>query len=131
MARPAIPSFCNPSTSIVHRTRPCKQFHCACMGFATFIHRCITASCAAQKAEENVMGKLTVSLGNPFLILLYSLALLSLGCAIGLYWRATPGMALCLAAIGSLLMVIHDMAMGVLWFVAAAKLFKAEQNGPR
>lgn len=63
------------------------------------------------------MGKLSVSLGNPFLILIYSLGLLLLGCAIGLYWKATPGTAFCVAALGAILMVIHDMAMGVMWFV--------------
>lgn len=60
--------------------------------------------------------KLYASLGNPFLIFLYSLAILLFGCAVGLHWKATPGGALCLAGLGALLMVIHDMAMGVLWF---------------
>lgn len=73
--------------------------------------------------KRTAMGKMTVSLGNPFLILLWSLAMLLLGCAIGLYWRATPGMAFCVAALGAVLMVIHDMAMGVLWFTVSAKLF--------
>lgn len=75
------------------------------------------------------MGKLTVSLGNPFLILLYSLALLSLGCTLGLHWRTTPCVAWFLTAITALLVVAHDMAMGMLWVMVTARLFKAEQNG--
>lgn len=68
------------------------------------------------------MGKISVTLANPFLIFLWSLAILLLGCAIGLHWKGTPGTALCVAAIGAVLMVIHDMAMGVLWFVVTAKM---------
>jgi len=75
------------------------------------------------------MGKLTVSLGNPFLILIYSLGLLLLGCAIGLHWKATPGLAFGIAALGAVLMVIHDMAMGVLWFWVTAKMFSKAQRG--
>ena len=77
------------------------------------------------------MGKLTVTFANPFLIFIWSLAMLSLGCAIGIHWSTTPDMAFCVAAIGALLMVIHDMVMSVLWFMAAAMLLKAQQGGPR
>jgi multisubunit Na+/H+ antiporter MnhB subunit len=76
--------------------------------------------------------KITASLGNPFLIFIYSLAILLLGCAIGLHWKASPGLALCLSAPGALLMVIHDMAMGVLWFWITARMFaKARQSSSR
>jgi multisubunit Na+/H+ antiporter MnhB subunit len=68
------------------------------------------------------MGKMTVTLGNPLLIFVWSLAMLMLGCAIGIYWKATPGMAFCLVALGAVLMVIHDMAMGLLWFAVTAKM---------
>jgi len=60
--------------------------------------------------------KIHATLGNPFLIFLYSLAILVLGCAIGIHWKAASGTAFCLAVLGALLMVIHDLAMGVLWF---------------
>lgn len=69
------------------------------------------------------MGKVTVTLANPILIFLWSLAILFLGCAIGLHWKGTPATACWMAALGALLMVIHDMAVGVLWFVVSAKLF--------
>lgn len=75
--------------------------------------------------------KITASLGNPFLIFLYSMAILLVGCAIGIHWRATPGVAFCMAVIGALLMVIHDMAMGVLWFTVAAKMVgRTRQDRP-
>jgi multisubunit Na+/H+ antiporter MnhB subunit len=68
------------------------------------------------------VGKITVSLGNPLLILIWSLAMLLLGCVIGMHWKATPGTAFCVAAVGAILMVLHDLGMGLLWFVASAKL---------
>lgn len=68
------------------------------------------------------MGKLTVTLANPLLIFVWSLAMLLLGCAIGLHWRTTPGMALCIAALGAALMVLHDLGMSLVWFTVTAKL---------
>ena len=65
--------------------------------------------------------QMSVTLGNPFLMFLYSLATLLLGCAIGLHWEAAPGMALCLATLGALLMVIHDLATGAVRFWIIAK----------
>lgn len=56
--------------------------------------------------------QMSVTLGNAFLIFLYSLAILLFGCAIALHCEATPGMVLCLATLGALLMVIHDLAIG-------------------
>lgn len=72
--------------------------------------------------------KMTASLGNPFLIFLYSVAILLLGCAIGLHWKGTPGTACWMAALRALLMVVHAMAMGVLWFWAAATMFAKTQQ---
>jgi hypothetical protein len=71
---------------------------------------------------------MSVSLANPFLILIWSMAMLLLGCAIGLYWKAAPGTALCVAAFGALLMVIHDLVTGVLWFWVTAKMVGQIQN---
>ena len=65
--------------------------------------------------------QMSVTLGNPILLFLYSLAILLFGCAIGLHWEATPGVASCLAALGALLMVIHDLATGAVWFWVIAK----------
>lgn len=75
------------------------------------------------------MGKITVTLANPVLIFLWSLAILLLGCAIGLHWKGTPGTAYWLAIVGALLMVIHDMAMGVLWFSVTARMFAKTRQG--
>lgn len=75
------------------------------------------------------MGKITVSLGNPILIFLWSLALLLLGCAIGLHWKSTPDTAYWLATLGGLLMVIHDLAMGILWFAVTTKLIGKSRQG--
>lgn len=72
-----------------------------------------------------------VRLGNPLLIFVYSLSILLLGCAIGLYWKAAPGMALCLALIGALLMVIHDLVTGILWFSVTAKMVGKTQDRSR
>ena len=78
---------------------------------------------------ENPKMKMTATLGNPLLIFLYSLAILLLGCAIGVHLKATPGTACWVAALGALLMVVHDMAMGVFWFWAAATMFAKTQQG--
>lgn len=75
------------------------------------------------------MGKISVSLGNPFLIFVWSFAMLLLGSAIGLYWKTMPGTAFCVAALGAVLMVVHDMAMGLLWFAVTTKLVAKTRQG--
>jgi hypothetical protein len=60
------------------------------------------------------------TLGNPILIMVYSAALLLIGCAIG-RWAHTPATALWLAIAGGVLMAIHDTATGVLWFWLTAR----------
>lgn len=65
--------------------------------------------------------QMSVTLGNPILMFLYSLAILLFGCSIGLHWEAAPGVALCLAALGALVMVVHDLATGAVWFWVIAK----------
>lgn len=74
------------------------------------------------------MGKLTVTLGNPFLIFVRSLAMLLLGCAIGLHWKGTSSTACWLTVLGALLMVIHDLGMGVFWFRTAAMMLARNQQ---
>ncbi len=64
--------------------------------------------------------KMNVTLGNPFLIAIYSAALLLIGCAIG-RWAHTPATALWLAIAGGVLMAVHDTVTGVLWFWLAAR----------
>ena len=71
---------------------------------------------------------MNVRLANPFLIFIYSVILLMLGCAIGIHWRAHPGTALLLAVGGAVLMVIHDLGMGFLWFLITAKMYVKRQQ---
>jgi thiamine pyrophosphate-dependent acetolactate synthase large subunit-like protein len=55
-------------------------------------------------------------LGNPFLIGVWSLAMLAFGAAIGARWGHTVRDVICMVVIGALLMVIHDLVTGVLIF---------------
>jgi hypothetical protein len=64
--------------------------------------------------------KAEVTAGDPILIFLYSLALLILGCAIGIRWGATWS-ALRVAFIGAALMIIHDWILAVILLWRAAK----------
>jgi hypothetical protein len=64
--------------------------------------------------------KMHATLGNPILIMVYSTALLLIGCAIG-RWAHPPATALWLAIAGGALMAIHDTAAGVLWFWLSAR----------
>lgn len=64
--------------------------------------------------------KMHATLGNPILIMVYSMALLLIGCAIG-RWAHTSAIALWLAIAGGVLMAIHDIAIGVLWFWLTAR----------
>lgn len=72
--------------------------------------------------------KMTATLGNPFLVFLYSLAILMFGCAIGVHWKATPCLAFCMTTIGAVLMVIHDLATGILGFWITARIFSHMSN---
>jgi hypothetical protein len=69
--------------------------------------------------------KMQASLGNPILIFIYTFAVLLLGCAIGAHWHRISGTAFCLVLAGAALMVIHDMATGVLWFWITANLARS------
>lgn len=62
-----------------------------------------------------------MKLGHPLLIVLYSFALLLLGCAVGSYWRPTPSKAIGFAIAGSFCTMIHDTMVSVVWFGIAAK----------
>ena len=65
--------------------------------------------------------KMNVTLGNPFLIAIYSASLLLIGCGVGIHWAHTPATALRLAIAGGVLMALHDTATGVLWFWLTAR----------
>ncbi len=59
--------------------------------------------------------QMNVRLGNPAVVFIYSLSLLLLGCAIGIHWKNSPGMAIWISICGALLMVIHDLLEGFAW----------------
>lgn len=63
----------------------------------------------------------TVRFGNPFLVTLYSAALLLIGWAIGAHWSHTfvAGWMLLFATI---LLLLHDAAVAILFALAAAKI---------
>ena len=71
--------------------------------------------------------RMNAKLGNPFLIFIYSVTLLMLGCAIGIHWNVHPGVAFMLAVGGAVLMVIHELGMGLLWFSVTAKMYVRNQ----
>jgi hypothetical protein len=69
--------------------------------------------------------QMRVQLANPALIFIYSFVLLLFGCAIGMHWNKSPGVAVWIAICAALLMVIHDLLEGFIWFGIAAKWAQA------
>jgi len=65
--------------------------------------------------------QIRMQLGNPALIFIYSGALLLIGVAIGVHWQANPKLSVWIAICAALLMVIHDLLEGFIWFGIAAK----------
>jgi hypothetical protein len=51
----------------------------------------------------------SISLGHPVLIFVYSLVLLLIGCAIGMHWYQSRACAIWIAVAAASLMVVHDM----------------------
>jgi hypothetical protein len=73
------------------------------------------------KLHKEPSMKMQATLANPFLIALYSAALLLIGCGVGMHWAHTPATALWLCIAGGALMAMHDLATGVLWFWLTAR----------
>ena len=73
------------------------------------------------KPHKEPSMKMHATLANPFLIALYSAALLLIGCGVGMHWAHTPATALWLCIAGGALMAMHDIATGVLWFWLTAR----------
>ncbi len=63
---------------------------------------------------------MTMNLGDPLVIFVYSVSLLLFGCAIGIHWHSSPGAAVGLAFVGAALMVLHDTLTSLIWFLIAA-----------
>jgi len=64
--------------------------------------------------------RMQVRFGNPFLIFIYSSALLLIGCAIGMRWSKSPSVVFRMAFAGGALMIIHDLLMTLIWLSATA-----------
>lgn len=66
-------------------------------------------------------NELKVQLGHPVLIFIYSLALLLIGCAIGMHWHQSRTAAIWIAISGAVLMVVYEATSGFIWcsFMAA------------
>jgi hypothetical protein len=65
--------------------------------------------------------KMEMRLANPILIFIYSLSLLLLGSAVGIFWHAAPSVAVGLAIAGASLMILHDTLTSLIWFWIAAE----------
>jgi hypothetical protein len=65
--------------------------------------------------------KMQVTLGNPFLIFVYSLSLLLMGDAVGIFWRAEPITAFSIAPLGAAFMVVHDTLSTLIWIWVTAR----------
>jgi hypothetical protein len=78
--------------------------------------------------HKGSLMEMKATLANPLLIAIYSAALLLIGCGVGIHWAHTPATALRLAIAGGVLMVVHDMATGILWFWLAARCARSEMQ---
>ncbi|MGA7109243.1 MAG: hypothetical protein WBY75_15960 [Terracidiphilus sp.] len=54
-------------------------------------------------------NEMTVRLGHPVEIFIHSVALLLIGCAIGMHWHHSHSTAIWIAVSGALLIVINEM----------------------
>lgn len=71
-----------------------------------------------QKHEESPRA-MQATLGHPFLVFIYSTALLLIGCGVGRHWIHISAFWLSIA--GGLLMVGHDFFTGLLMFYISAR----------
>jgi membrane protein YdbS with pleckstrin-like domain len=69
-----------------------------------------------------------ISLGHPVLIFIYSLALLLVGCAIGMHWYQSRASAIWIAVAAAALMVVHDMLTGFMFAALTLRRFQREQR---
>ena len=66
-------------------------------------------------------SEIHLQLGHPILIVIYSLALLSIGAAIGVRWGHYPHVAIWMVVLGAGLMVAHDMlSFSIIFLVSTA-----------
>jgi len=72
--------------------------------------------------------KMQVTFANPFLIFVYSVSLLLMGDAVGVFWRREPVTAFSIALLGASCMVVHDTLMTLIWVWVAARWAQAVSN---
>lgn len=93
-----------------------------------FLDKKIAARNRAISAHrKELMSEIRISLGHPALIFVYSLALLLVGCCIGMHIhnsRAAIWMSLAAAA----LVVVHDLLTAFLFSLLTLRRFRREQN---
>jgi hypothetical protein len=65
-------------------------------------------------------NEMKVRLGHPVLIFIHSLALLLIGCAIGMHWHQSHSVAIWIAFSGAVLIVINEMISGFWWMSLTA-----------
>ena len=64
--------------------------------------------------------KMQATLGHPILITLYSAALLLIGCGVGVRFHQSLPRALWICGAASILVAVHDLATGFVWFWLSA-----------
>jgi hypothetical protein len=71
----------------------------------------------------------SISLGHPVLIFVYSLVLLLIGCAIGMHWHQSRACAIWIVVAAASLMVVHDMFTGLIFAsVTISRLRRQERS---
>ena len=91
---------------------------------ATSSHPVVNAQVAPMSPnplhKESPM-KMQVTLGHPILITIYSVALLLIGCGVGVHLHHALPTALWLCVAASVLVAAHDLATGFVWFWLTAR----------
>ena len=62
-------------------------------------------------------NEMKVRLGHPVVIFIHSVALLLIGCAIGMHWHQSHSAAIWIAVSGAVLVVINEM-ISCFWWVS-------------
>jgi hypothetical protein len=62
-------------------------------------------------------NEMKVRLGHPVVIFIHSVALLLIGCAIGMHWHQSHSAAIWIAVSGAVLIVINEM-ISCFWWVS-------------
>jgi hypothetical protein len=64
--------------------------------------------------------KMEMQSGNLFLVFIHTVSMLLIGCAIGMHWRGSLSIAICLTILGAALFVLHEVVTMLLWIGATA-----------